>query len=365
MTTPLAGERIRSVRRLLGVSQVELAKAASISQSLVSQIEIGTKEATVEVLDSIATATGMPRSFFEVEPPDIPLGTLRFRKRASARQGDTKRIKALFDEAFRITFDLAMSTGLPLPDLPMAQGEVTDADIERLAAETREALQIGGDGPIRHLTRALERAGVVVVPLTLPGEHNAEDETIGHFGVSFWPGKSEPALIGYFSSGPGDRQRYTLAHEVGHLVLHTRRRNARDAEDEANRFAGALLVPETRAREMFSNGVTLRELAIQKSTWGASIQALIMRGSHLGLIDEQRKVSLFKQLSARGWRRNEPVRVVPEEPALLAKLLAIQFGKPLRFSQAAHKLGLSPAILRSLAPVPSKANVQGNVVPLR
>ncbi|MEV0154144.1 XRE family transcriptional regulator [Micromonospora sp. NPDC050686] len=365
MATPLAGERIRSVRHLLGVSQVDLSKAANISQSLVSQIENGTKEATDEVLESIASATGMPRSFFEVAPPDVPLGTLRFRKLSSAKQGDTKRVKALFDEAYRIVFDLAIETGLPLPDLPIAQGEIGHDDIEKLAAETREALQLGGDGPIRHLTRACERAGVVVVPLTLPGEHNAEEEAIGHFGVSFWPGKSDPALVGYFSSGSGDRLRYTLAHEVGHLVLHTRRRNVADAEGEANRFAGALLMPKSRAQDVLSSGITLRDLALQKSKWGISIQALIMRGAHLGLIDEQRKTSLFKQLSARGWRKNEPVRVVPEEPALFARLLTVRFGEPLRMNQVSDRLGLGPVILRSLAPTPQRVSTPKNVIPLR
>ena len=87
MTTALTGERIRSVRQLLGISQVDLADAASVSQSLISQVENGTREASEELVQAVATATGTPRSFFDFMPPDIPIGTLRFRKLAAARQG--------------------------------------------------------------------------------------------------------------------------------------------------------------------------------------------------------------------------------------------------------------------------------------
>ncbi len=82
MPTALTGDRIRAVRRLFGFSQAELAQAASVSQSPISQVENGTREALEELLKAIAEATTTLRSFFEVMPPDIPLGTLRFRKLA-------------------------------------------------------------------------------------------------------------------------------------------------------------------------------------------------------------------------------------------------------------------------------------------
>ncbi|MHB1787075.1 MAG: ImmA/IrrE family metallo-endopeptidase [Acidimicrobiales bacterium] len=159
-------------------------------------------------------------------------------------------------------------------------------------------------------------------------------------------------MIGYFEGGTGDRQRFTLAHELGHLVLHTRRRFVPDPEDEANRFAGAFLIPRDRAEEFVSTDVTLRDLAQLKATWGVSIQALIMRCSQLGLIDPARKASLFKQLSARGWRKTEPVKVHLEAPALLTKLIEDRFGEGmLGYRRAAEVLGL-PAFLLGRWPRP-------------
>lgn len=349
MPTPLAGERIRSLRHLLGLTQEELAKASGLAQSTISEIERDRLAASDDILEAISVSTGTPRTFFDVMPPDVPLGTLRFRKYASARRGETKRVKALFDEAYRITCDLLSEAGYGGPDLPIVTGDVSGDEIEALANETRESLGIGGDGPMRHVTRACERAGIAVVPLTLPGQED-EPHAIDHFGISYWPSPHEPALIAYFTGGPGDRQRFTLAHELGHLVLHSRRRTVADPEGEAHRFAGALLVPRNRAEEMMRDPVVLTDLARMKATWGVSIQALVMRGAHLGLIDEARKLSLFKQMSARGWRKEEPVPVHHEAPILVRRLLAARYGNTTPDRKIAEVVGIQPLTLGLLAP---------------
>jgi Zn-dependent peptidase ImmA (M78 family) len=158
-------------------------------------------------------------------------------------------------------------------------------------------------------------------------------------------------LIGFFPGSQGDRERFTLAHELGHLVLHTFRPRAADPEGEANRFAGALLVPRLRAKENISDRKSLTEYARMKATWGVSMQALIMRGAALGLIGETRKRSLFVQLSAKGWRKTEPVTIGHEAPLLLWTLLSRRYGqRPYR--PAAEDLAIHPTVLRSIAPTP-------------
>jgi Zn-dependent peptidase ImmA (M78 family)/transcriptional regulator with XRE-family HTH domain len=351
----LAGERVRTARSLLGKSQAELALATNVSQALISQIESGTRTAAESFLDDVAAATALPRSFFDAVPPDLPPDTLRFRKLASARRGDTRRAGALLGEAYRVVRELLLGAKYPVPDLPTVGDTPSDDGIERLAQATRAALGIGADAPVRHITRACERSGIAVAPLILPGEDGDEGEQIGHFGASCWPGGMDYALIGNFPGGAGDRQRYTLAHELGHLVLHSHRRFVVDPEAEANRFAAAFLVPRDRAIEaMGGTAITLRSLQYMKAHWGVSIQALIMRGAQLGLIDANRKASLFKQLSARGWRKSEPVLVHREEPALIWKLLTARFGRQAVYQQASGPLGLGAMMLRSIAPQPEE-----------
>ncbi|MCA6095928.1 ImmA/IrrE family metallo-endopeptidase [Streptomyces sp. SCA3-4] len=238
--------------------------------------------------------------------------------------------------------------------LPAAEGTLTAEDIECLADQTRAAMGVASDGVIGHVIRACERAGIPVVPLTFLDSGGAgEEAVVGHSGVSCWNGTAEPCLISYFSAGTGDRQRFTTAHELGHLVLHPHRRAGLDpkqAEAEAHRFAGAFLLPRERAEEAFSGPLMLREFAVLKQRWGISIQALINRAHDLGHIDQARRESLCKQLAARGWRTNEPVVVHPEQPTLLRAMLGRKYGEPPSVIQAAEDLGLHPVLMRSLAP---------------
>lgn len=337
----------------MGMSQAELAAAAGVTQALISQAEKGVRAATEDLLSSVAAATGTPLSFFNVDPDELPTDTLHFRKKASASAKEVKRVEATVREAYRVAARLMASTKVRRTALPCAQGEISMDGIEDWAARTRDALGVGRDGALRHVTRACERAGIPVVPLVLvDAAGHGEDIVVGHSGVSCWRGSGDPYLISYFTASSGDRQRFTVAHELGHLVLHTARRSveAKEAEKEAHRFAGAFLLPEERAREAFEGTFTLRDLAQLKQRWGISIQALIMRASHLGIIDDDRKTSLYKQLGARGWRTNEPVTVHPEQPALMRAMLGRRFGEPPPVRQAAEELGLHPVLMHSLAP---------------
>src|SRR5690349_6574756 len=90
-----AGERVRTLRLLLGLTQSELAAGAGVSQALVSQVEGGRRPATEDLLEAIAVATQTPKSFFNVEPADVPAGSLRFRKHATTRLSETHRIEEL------------------------------------------------------------------------------------------------------------------------------------------------------------------------------------------------------------------------------------------------------------------------------
>lgn len=346
------GERLKTLRDLLGLTQEALASAAGLPQSWISQVETATRDATEEGLRAVAAATDTPLRFFQVQPSTVPLDSLRFRKLASASRVMTRRVHAFFGESYRVAELILSHEKYPTPPLPYTStATLAQGDIENLARETRDALRLAPNKPIPHLTRTLERAGVTVAPIVLTDESEDPPSKGGHFGVSYWGGVGAPALIGHFSGSQGDRARFTLAHEVGHLVLHTFRPRVLDAEDEANKFASALLVPQNRAEQLITERTSLPEYARLKAAWGVSMQALIMRGCALGLVSDTRKRSLFVQLSSKGWRKNEPVEVGQEEPLLLWTLLTRRYGsRPYR--PAAEDLAIHPTVLRSIAPTP-------------
>ncbi|QNP64866.1 ImmA/IrrE family metallo-endopeptidase [Streptomyces genisteinicus] len=338
----------------MGLTQGELAQAAGVSQPLVSQMQRGTRAVTADVLTRVAEATGTPMSFFEIDPVDLPADTLAFRKKAGTSPREVERVEATVREAYRVAARLMAETRVRRTPLPRAEGELSADDIEEFAARTRDALGLARDGVVGHVIRACEGAGIPVVPLVLvDAQGSGEEIVVGHSGVSCWRGIRDPLLVSYFSAGSGDRQRFTTAHELGHLVLHPARRGLVDAlgaEAEAHRFAGAFLLPGPRAAEAFEGPLTLKDFAALKKRWGMSIQALINRAHDLGHVDAARRESLYKQLSARGWRTVEPVTVHPEQPSLMRAMLIRRYGEQPSLLPAAEDLALHPVLLRSLVP---------------
>lgn len=350
--------RIRDGRVLMNVTQADLAAAAHLQQPLISMLERGDRPASHEQIETIARALGLPSSFFDFRPQSGPGAAPEFRRMKTAKSRDTEQARQLFKEAFRISEQLLESSRYPRPSLPVVEdsdAELAVDRIEEIAQEVRSLWALDSTSPINHLVRTMERRGIVVCPLVLPGE----DEPLygegksQHFGASFWLGVGETAVVSLFPGSSGDRDRFTAAHEAGHMVLHTFRPwvDPDVKEREANLFAGALLAPERAIASAFDETMTLKALAQLKAKWGMSMQALAMRGRQLGLISPDRSQALFRQISARGWRKNEPVEVPHEAPKLMRKLIDMKYGpSPFADGRIVDELGLPPAILRSLAP---------------
>lgn len=127
---------------------------------------------------------------------------------------------------------------------------------------------------------------------------------------------------------PGDRQRFTVAHEIGHLVLHAGLEaplaptEANRREQEAHRFASAFLAPGDAVLDdlhRLGGRVTLSTLTRMKEKWGYSVKAFVVRFRQLGVIDDDHARSLYKQISARRWNKVEPVAVGNESAVWFSK----------------------------------------------
>lgn len=360
------GERLARLRRLLGLSQGELSAMTGISQSHLSLMEHRQRNLTPEVAARIASATHTPVTFFAQERPPIPAG-LSFRKLASATALHT--VTARFEEIERLVLELDDRVPFPQVDLPRVESHpVTDEVIEDLAQGTRKAFGVGATGPILNLTRSLERKGLIVAPIADRDEELFEK----HDGLSRPHTTGARPLLTYVRGGSGDRERFTKAHELGHLVLHAEQPVHTDKlrEAEAHRFAGALLLPAPDMHSEVTESVTLNGYLGLKARWGVSAQAIMYRAKDLGIISESRYKSLMVQVSYKGWRKAEPVLVREEVPILLRQMLCKKFGTP-PYMKASHALGIAPELLRLWAPpaaiieqVDAEEGLD-NVVPLR
>lgn len=349
MSASLDHERIAVFRKLEGLTQTGLADHVGVAQGTVSKVESGDRDPE-DLIELILDTFDYPREFFQA-PTRQAAGSLMFRKQSQARKGDTERVRALFEEVYRIGSTLRDGDRLPSPSFSSPS-----ADVALDAARTRAMLGVAEDEPIRHLTRRLEQVGVIVFPLVLR-HGNVSEQLLGHSGASMWQGIWDAPVIATMPGIPGDRLRWTVAHEVGHLHRHgsgvtePTREIARALEHEANTYASHLLVPPSALRRARVDERTpLRDFAALKAGWGMSVAALIMHSRNIGLITRDRATSLFKQLSARGWRKHEPVKVGMEQPVLLRQLLERRFGVPIDWDAAERALLLPREVLLSVAP---------------
>lgn len=162
------------------------------------------------------------------------------------------------------------------------------------------------------------------------------------------------------SFAPGDRQRFTVAHDLGHLCLHSEMeaprasKESRAIESQAHRLAAAFLTPADAVIESLSSmggKVTLRTLEDLKVEWGFAIKAFVTRLKHLGVIEDGKATYLFRQISSRGWNNNEPVHVANEQGS--GSLAPSSMCPPTRPEQSKRQQNV-PALeipLRSMAPM--------------
>jgi Zn-dependent peptidase ImmA (M78 family) len=163
-------------------------------------------------------------------------------------------------------------------------------------------------GAIASVTALLESAGVLVVP--------------SNFGTKGFSGVSTVTNAGVFiifinKTMPGDRQRFTLAHELGHIVMH-RTIFSETMERDADRFASEFLMPATDIRSQLTH-IKLDRLAALKLHWKVSMGALLMRAYALEVITERQYRYLWMQMGQHGYRVNEPIEyaIQFEQPTLL------------------------------------------------
>ncbi|MFI8660083.1 XRE family transcriptional regulator [Rhodococcus qingshengii] len=350
--SPRHGERIVDLRRLLTMTQAELAQKTGIPQPNLSNLERGKHELTASMAFRIGQATGTPLDFFGYESPSYSSDDINFRKssRVSAKGRDF--VVQAFKEIERMSNSLAYAPArLKSIDLPVAEelDIVEESDVELLAQDARDALGLKRDEPVRNVIRAIERAGVAVAPIPAPSEDNLS-LLDGHCGLSRWSNGAPRATIAFIAGQSGDRQRFTVAHELGHALCHAQRTVPADRREvEANLFAGAFLLPKDVALQNLSETLTLHGFMRVKAQYGISIQAAIARGRRLGVISPQRQKSLMIQISSRGWRKNEPISVGPENPIRLWTELVAMYG-PNPYFGASKDLGLPPGLLKQWIP---------------
>jgi Zn-dependent peptidase ImmA (M78 family)/transcriptional regulator with XRE-family HTH domain len=297
-------------------TQAELAQRSKIPQAILSKLEGGVTRPSLEQVDALAGATRYPSSLFFEQERIFGFNASVFfhRKRTDMPAKVLKRIHAVLNLT-RMRLDKLMLAGNLMPAIELVRLSVDEHDTpEQIAGKVRALLQLP-DGPVQNLTASLEEAGVIVA------QHQFNSRRMD--AVSEWvPGHPPIVLMNMDDHVPGDRYRWTLAHELGHLIMHTH--PVDDMEEQANRFAAEFLLPAREIRPKL-RVVRLQTLALLKSIWKVSMGALLERAKQLGTITATQYKYMRINFSKHGYGTQEPPELgIPvETPTLLQDLVKL------------------------------------------
>lgn len=347
----MLGNRIKQGRIAAGLSLRELAQAVGLSAMAISKYERDQIKPSSETLLRLAKALGVRTEYFFREAK-FALTEVDFRKHSKLSPRDENRAVEDVREKLERWFELESLVPASWPlayELPQGLPDhvASYESVEALADQVRAAWKLG-TGPIRNLVDKMEEEGIKVVLTPHDGGKKFDGlvaKANGH------------TLVVVGQNWPGDRQRFTLAHELGHLALHGRLAKGLDEERACNRFAGAFLVPQEEAIRLLGpsrSWLEPRELYLLKHEWGLSMNGWIHRAEDLGMINQSvaRQLWNFFSLQNDGgasWRVKEPGEpYVQECPRRFAQLVYRALAEDyIGESKAAELLGLNLMDLRA------------------
>ncbi|MFL5741190.1 MAG: ImmA/IrrE family metallo-endopeptidase [Flavisolibacter sp.] len=301
-------------REARSLNQLELAGRIHMSATNLSKIERGDIGISEEVLEAIAEITSFPPHFFQQEGKIVP-ANLGYRRRQNVSQKLLLPINARTNIIRRHVQFLTQSLRIDPPVLP----SFTASDYEEarsIASKLRKCWDLP-PGPVDSLTSLLELKGIAVMSFDF-GTERVDSR-------SLFTDEKHP-IVFLNKKLLGDRQRFSLAYELGQLVMHSFTDIAvhRDIGHEANLFAAEFLLPAQEIKKDFKRGVSLALLGELKKKWKVSMIALLYRADDLALVSPNQKRYLLQQFNQQQIRRREPVELdVPaEQPSLIRKWIA-------------------------------------------
>lgn len=300
-------------RSARGFTQSELAKAARVTQALISKLESGlTVDPSQETVEAVAQALRIPVTFLFSDEKPHGMPQFHYRKRAKLGRKALDKIEAQMNIRRIHAARLFKSYEPEHERFPAI-------DLDNLGWSAQEAAQhmrglwMLPRGPIENLTEVVEANGAVVIHID--------------FGTDLLDAMSFripglPPLIFMNKDMPGERYRFTLAHELAHLLLHNQPDSDENMESQADEFAGEFLMPAKEIRPYLTSP-SLGSLARVKPYWKVSIKALCVQCIKLKIITPNQFTGLMVNYSkARYGKFGEPFPIPLERPSSLGAAIA-------------------------------------------
>jgi Zn-dependent peptidase ImmA (M78 family)/transcriptional regulator with XRE-family HTH domain len=308
-------DRLKEIRTVRKMTLEQLAGCIGVTKQAVSKYECGLSIPSSDVIEKILIHLKVPRNYLNKE--SIPAvgrnSAFFFRALKSTKRIEKKFASVKIQWGYDTLCGINLFETLPTMNLPVFNA---GQNIPEKASFLRNYWGIG-TAPVGNLTALLEKNGIFVFVIDTSDFHiDAYSKIINDI----------PVIVLNKHRGTPVRWRFSLAHELGHFVLHQSLSEAEfevsnmDIETEANLFASSFLLPE----ESFGRSVIvpkLEDFINLKETWGVSIATMIYRCNELGILEPQKVKTLRIQISKKKWRLFEPLdnKIEFEEPLYLLK----------------------------------------------
>lgn len=296
-------------REYRGYSQTDLANSISgLSQSNLSKFEKGFGVLSDEIITKLIEFLNFPIDFFN-KRINTTIDNANYRKRGTVSktlvqkfENKCKLIGYIIDE---------FSESLEWPEFSLSPQNVDEGFTPQSVANyNRKLLKLTSNEPVKNIFNLLESHGIIIYEI---------DEMEKFDGVSFITDRGFPVII-VNKKFSNDRKRFTIAHELGHILLHNENNfpisSFRDKEKEANIFASEFLMPENDIKQSLRM-LKMSDLGDLKSYWLTSMSSIIRKAKDLGCIDENRYRFFMIEMSRSGYNKKEPISVYIDNPTCL------------------------------------------------
>ena len=305
------GNRLKEARNFCRLSITELASQIGVTKQMISKYETGKSEPSSETMFKIIQSLKFPNSFFVTGDSKITISNNEtfFRSRFTATQRQKSPTETIKNVAYMYRDFLEDYIDFPTTKkIQLNEG----VDAEEAAALLRNEWVLG-QLPVYNMVNLLEVKGFVIA--TIP---DYLDKVDAFSGLEVINGKEYYIIFIDKNNTNFFRNQFTVAHELGHYILHSENvdplelnhEEYKQMEKEANDFASAFLMPiHEFSKDINALGYvrSVDQLVHLKTKYHVSLSAIIMRIKKLELWNLDSVLRIQKQISAKGYRKQEPL----------------------------------------------------------
>jgi Zn-dependent peptidase ImmA (M78 family)/DNA-binding XRE family transcriptional regulator len=321
--------RLGIARKRRMLNQKKLAQKLGINPHTVGLWEQGENVPTSDNADGLSRVLRYPVNFLygpDIERPSSDLVSFRSQTSMTAALRDAAIAAGMI--GFLIFDWVDARFNLPAVNIPSLH--LSASDPESAAKRLRQEWGLG-EKPIPNMIHLLESKGVKILSLA------ENTEKINAY--SLWRDGKPCVFLNTFKSA--ECSRFDAAHELAHLVLHQDGGvTGRQAEDQANQFASAFLMPRADILAFPPPISGLQKLIDMKQRWKVSLAALAYRLHKVGLISDWKYRDFFKAMAMRGYNKREPNEIERERSSVLEKVLKSLWAEKTTHLDIANDLAL-------------------------